>query len=768
MSPSDEIIVDVTVVEATSLVVDVILPPIPTPVVVDVFTDELMVVDIESSAVGVTSIEAVRYVVDVIHPPPLTPSVDVLVTNRLIQVDVGSVGGVQGPPGPPGPKGDQGAPGLQGTPGAEGPQGPQGNVGPAGPQGVQGSQGIQGTDGPPGPQGSQGMPGAPGDPGPPGATGPEGPMGPQGPQGIQGPQGSPDTAAQILAKLITVDGTGSGLDADTLDGHDTAYFASQAGLDANAAVDAAQDTAIAGKVAKVGDTMTGDLNIANATTNAILRLNKAASGFASQIAGQTAGLLRWALNLGDSTAESGSNAGSNLAIRRFNDAGAAIDTPFSINRATGIVDMPLGATTATPAPGDADTSVATTGFVAAALSTIVGGAIISDTPPASPKPGQLWFESDSGNTFIWYDDGNTQQWVQVNTTSQPAANGQVGEIIYFARSTPPVGFLECNGASYAITAYPALFEVTQYTFGGSGANFNVPQLQGEFVRGWDNGRGVDGGRAFGSAQAHAFQSHTHDVVSAASQTGGSVVALSIRTSVGTSAATFSLAPSSGNTAAETRPRNVALLACIRYLPTVEGIAPIQPGAIRYDVAQALTPTEQAQARANISVGWETIFAGPVVSISSQAFLDLGVYRKIRLSGTVVGSADGAAQIQVSTNNGAAWLAGANDYTTEYSYGNSSNAVASGVANSTSLPLPISTALAGQAWTFEQEFNNFNQAMVSRGLTRNNVVGATGGLHFMMHGAGWLNGLVARNALKITLTAGIFATGSWLHLEGVRG
>jgi len=38
---------------------------------------------------------------------------------------------------------------------------------------------------------------------------------------------------------------------------------------------------------------------------------------------------------------------------------------------------------------------------------------ISDTPPANPLPGTLWFESDSGNTYIWYDDGNSQQWVQM-------------------------------------------------------------------------------------------------------------------------------------------------------------------------------------------------------------------------------------------------------------------------------------------------------------------------------------------------------------------
>ncbi|MEZ4435613.1 MAG: hypothetical protein R3F65_24680 [bacterium] len=63
--------------------------------------------------------------------------------------------------------------------------------------------------------------------GPAGAAGAPGPQGPPGPQGIQGPaggNGSPDTPAQVLAKLVQVDGPGSTLDADRLDGIDSAAF----------------------------------------------------------------------------------------------------------------------------------------------------------------------------------------------------------------------------------------------------------------------------------------------------------------------------------------------------------------------------------------------------------------------------------------------------------------------------------------------------------------------------------------------------------------
>lgn len=42
---------------------------------------------------------------------------------------------------------------------------------------------------------------------------------------------------------------------------------------------------------------------------------------------------------------------------------------------------------------------------------------VSDTPPSSPTPGMLWWESDSGSLFIWYNDGSSSQWVQVNVPS---------------------------------------------------------------------------------------------------------------------------------------------------------------------------------------------------------------------------------------------------------------------------------------------------------------------------------------------------------------
>ena len=70
--------------------------------------------------------------------------------------------------------------------------------------------------------------------GPKGDKGPKGDAGPKGDQGEPGTSGSADTPAQILSKLSTVDGSGSGLDASLLDGHDSSYFLPTTGKAADA------------------------------------------------------------------------------------------------------------------------------------------------------------------------------------------------------------------------------------------------------------------------------------------------------------------------------------------------------------------------------------------------------------------------------------------------------------------------------------------------------------------------------------------------------
>lgn len=78
-------------------------------------------------------------------------------------------------------------------------------------------------------------------------------------------------------------------------------------------------------------------------------------------------------------------------------------------------------------------------------------------------------------------------------------------------ATNPSGWVECNGAGYDRTnpLYTPLFNAIGTIWGGVYPTFHVPDLRGEFIRGLDNGRGVDPGRSYGSAQTDSFKSHNH-------------------------------------------------------------------------------------------------------------------------------------------------------------------------------------------------------------------------------------------------------------------
>lgn len=78
-----------------------------------------------------------------------------------------------------------------------------------------------------------------------------------------------------------------------------------------------------------------------------------------------------------------------------------------------------------------------------------------------------------------------------------------GEIIAFAGAAIPSGFLLANGALVSRASYANLFAAIGVTYGaGDGSTtFALPDLRGEFIRGTDNGRGVDAARVNGSGQA---------------------------------------------------------------------------------------------------------------------------------------------------------------------------------------------------------------------------------------------------------------------------
>lgn len=78
----------------------------------------------------------------------------------------------------------------------------------------------------------------------------------------------------------------------------------------------------------------------------------------------------------------------------------------------------------------------------------------------------------------------------------------VGVPFPYPLATPPTGWLKCNGAAFDRTKYPGLAAVFP-----SG---ELPDLRGEFIRGWDDGRGVDSERALNSWQDSDNKAHIHD------------------------------------------------------------------------------------------------------------------------------------------------------------------------------------------------------------------------------------------------------------------
>ena len=171
--------------------------------------------------------------------------------------------------------------------------------------------------------------------------------------------------------------------------------------------------------------------------------------------------------------------------------------------------------------------------------------------PGSPATGDTRVNSTLGQVEAY--DGSA--WINLG------GGTPTGAIYAMGTSTVPTGFLECNGAAVSRSTYATLFSTISTTFGaGDGSStFNLPDLRGEFIRGWDNSRGVDSGRSLGSTQADELKAHTHTYVDQQNDASGGYrwwkggdndcVAADKQTE------------STGGS--ETRPRNVALMYVIK-------------------------------------------------------------------------------------------------------------------------------------------------------------------------------------------------------------
>ena len=163
-----------------------------------------------------------------------------------------------------------------------------------------------------------------------------------------------------------------------------------------------------------------------------------------------------------------------------------------------------------------------------------------------------------------------------NVLDNISSDVPVGTVIFYAASAAPVGWIECDGSVLLKSGtYSDLFSVIgdTYTITASSNHFKIPDLRGVFIRGWHHNKSgtadgdVDGiARIFGSLQQESIKNHQHDLqkVLIDKTAGSSTIAISGNSSNAgiSSADTGYILGVSGVT--ETRPKNIALLPCIKY------------------------------------------------------------------------------------------------------------------------------------------------------------------------------------------------------------
>ena len=193
----------------------------------------------------------------------------------------------------------------------------------------------------------------------------------------------------------------------------------------------------------------------------------------------------------------------------------------------------------------------------------------SPAGPAFPSTfltGDIFFRTDLNTIYV----RKSAAWEPIGGSGAIDTGG----VVAISTTTVPFGFFECDGSTISRTTYATLFATIGTTFGaGDGSTtFKLPDLRGEFIRGFDNARGVDSGRAIGTYQQDQFQGHYH----ADNTTANVVQETSVSAVVGFDSSNEMKAinlqilnPTTGTNGSprfgdETRPRNIAMMFVIKY------------------------------------------------------------------------------------------------------------------------------------------------------------------------------------------------------------
>ncbi|CAK0659759.1 phage tail protein [Escherichia coli] len=163
----------------------------------------------------------------------------------------------------------------------------------------------------------------------------------------------------------------------------------------------------------------------------------------------------------------------------------------------------------TPAAGNNTTRIATTAFVQAAITALINGApatldtlkeiaaAINNDPKFSTTINNALSGKQPLDETLTHLSGKDVAGLLAYLGLGEGSALPVGVPVPWPSPTPPTGWLKCNGAAFSAEEYPELAKAYPTN--------KLPDLRGEFIRGWDDGRGVDAGRQLLSSQGDAIR-----------------------------------------------------------------------------------------------------------------------------------------------------------------------------------------------------------------------------------------------------------------------
>ncbi|EIS3496845.1 phage tail protein [Escherichia coli] len=163
----------------------------------------------------------------------------------------------------------------------------------------------------------------------------------------------------------------------------------------------------------------------------------------------------------------------------------------------------------TPAAGNNTTRIATTEFVQAAITALINGApatldtlkeiaaAINNDPKFSTTINNALAGKQPLDNTLTHLSGKDVAGLLAYLGLGEGSALPVGVPVPWPSATPPTGWLKCNGAAFSAEEYPELAKAYPTN--------KLPDLRGEFIRGWDDGRSADAGRTILSAQGDAIR-----------------------------------------------------------------------------------------------------------------------------------------------------------------------------------------------------------------------------------------------------------------------